>query len=125
MTIVFFLLNLHTNLLDELSCLWHSASSHFTKKSKMAKRKSSKTQNDLGALKKELLHELHLFHIRISEELKKLSEAVSKLNNTLDRYHQEVRLAMKDSFDQVMHAIDTIGSEFDTSREELEGSKQN
>ena len=65
----------------------------------MPKRNNSKTQNELDTLKKELLHELHLFHIRVSEELKKLSEAVSKLNNTLDRYHQEVRLAMRDGSD--------------------------
>jgi predicted phage-related endonuclease len=89
----------------------------------MAKRKNSKTQNELDTFKKELLHELHLFHIRVSEELKKLSKALSELENTLDRYHQKVRLAMKDSFGQVMHAVDTIGSAFDTSREELERSE--
>jgi uncharacterized protein YoxC len=91
----------------------------------MAKRKGSKTQNELDILKKELLHELRLFHIRVSEELKKLSEAVSELNNTLDRYHQEVRLAMRDSFDQLTHSINSIKSEFDTSRQELDGSKRN
>jgi len=63
----------------------------------MVKRKNSKTQNELDTLKKELLHELHLFHIRVSEELKKLSEALSELEGTLDRYHQELRLAMRDA----------------------------
>ena len=65
----------------------------------MAKRKNSKTQNELDTFKKELLHELHLFHIRVSEELKKLSKALSELENTLDRYHQEFRLGMRDGSD--------------------------
>ena len=91
----------------------------------MVKRKNSKTQNDLDTFKKELLHEFRFFHIRVSEELKKLSEAVSKLVNTLDRYHQEVRLGMSDGFDQLTHSINSIESEFDTSREELDGSKRN
>jgi hypothetical protein len=77
----------------------------------MVKRKNSKTQNDLDTFKKELLHEFRFFHIRVSEELKKLSEAVSKLVNTLDRYHQEVRLGMRDSsdLDQVPnHSVNPI-----------------
>ena len=83
----------------------------------MAKRKDSKIQNELDTLKKELLHELRLFHILVSDELKKLSEAVSKLENTLDRYHQEVRLGMGDGFDQLTHSINSVESEFYTSRE--------
>jgi hypothetical protein len=83
----------------------------------MAKRKGSKTQNELDTLKKELLHEFRLFHIRVSEELKKLSKALSELENTLDRCHQEFRLRMRNGSDKVIHAINIIQSGFDASRE--------
>jgi hypothetical protein len=56
----------------------------------MTKPKSLKRRDELEIVKEEILHELRVFHIRVSEELSKLSQALSTLDRSLERYHHEM-----------------------------------
>jgi len=85
----------------------------------MAKRKVTKTKDELESIKEEIIHEFHVCCMDIIGHLKLLEEGINNLSDRLDLFHEEIKQAMDNGFEKVMRAITDLTDNIDVFKEEI------
>jgi hypothetical protein len=85
----------------------------------MAKRKVTKTKDELECIKEEIIHEFHVFCMDIIGHLRVVEEGINNFSGKLDIFHEEIKQAMDNGFQKVMRAITSLSDNIDAFREEI------
>ena len=85
----------------------------------MAKRKVTKTKDELESIKEDLIHEFHVCCMDIIGHLRVVEEGINKFSHRLDIFHEEIKQAMDNGFQKVMRAITDLTDNIDVFREEI------
>ena len=85
----------------------------------MAKRKVTKTTDELESIKEEIIHEFHVCCMDIIGHLKLLEKGINNLSHKLDLFHEEIKQAMDNGFRKVIRAVTDLTDNINVFREEI------
>jgi len=85
----------------------------------MAKRKVTKTKDELESIKEEIIHEFRVCCMDIIGHLRVVDEGINKFSERLDIFHEEIKQAIDNSVQKVMPAITDLTGNIDLFREEI------
>jgi hypothetical protein len=68
----------------------------------MPSQKTSITKEDLKDFKEEIVHQVHVISEGVIGEVKQVAERVVTVNDKLDRIHQELKIEIQDTRQEVL-----------------------
>lgn len=85
----------------------------------MSKREINKTRDELESIKQVIIHEYRVCCMDIIGHLRVVEEGIKRLSDRLDIFHEEIKQAMDNGFQEVMRTVTNLTGNIDLFREEI------
>ena len=79
----------------------------------MPSQKNSLTKGDLKSVKEEIIHQFHVVSEGVIDQVKLVAEGVATVNEKLDRIHQELKIEIQETRQEVLAAVKFSYAELD------------
>lgn len=79
----------------------------------MPSQKNSLTKADLKSFKEDIIHQFHVVSEGVIDQVKLVAEGVATVNEKLDRIHQELKMEIQETRQEVLAAVKFSYAELD------------
>lgn len=86
----------------------------------MPSQKNSLTKADLKGFKEDIIHQFHVVSEGVIDQVKLVAEGVATVNEKLDRIHQELKMEIQETRQEVLAAVKFSYAELDKRLTTLE-----
>jgi hypothetical protein len=86
----------------------------------MPSQKNGLTKEDLKSFKEEIIHQFHVVSKGVIGQVKLVAEGVATVNEKLDRIHQELKMEIQETRQEVLAAVKFSYAELDKRLTTLE-----
>ena len=86
----------------------------------MPSQKNGLTKEDLKSFKEEIIHQFHVVSEGVIDQVKLVAEGVATVNEKLDRIHQELKMEIQETRQEVLAAVKFSYAELDKRLTTLE-----